>query len=454
MREVENTNLELIELMKQASLDIFEYHPFDIAEIYQAFEDEERQAFNKKFTPVQLAKIYEHLDEEMALEYLNEMPLKVSVKILEAMDVEEAVDILKQLDEEELIGYVSLIKSDIAKEIKALLKYDEEVAGSIMGTSYIEISVDSLVKDAMRIMIKEARTTSYINTLYVVDPKGILVGAIGLKQLIIAGKEDKIEEIMTEKLISANAMSKKEEVADLMKNYDIDAIPIVDNKNNMLGIITFDDIMDVITEEAGEDYARLAGLTSGDIEATRESVFLSVRKRVPWLVILLVLNLLTSLIISGFEETIATVALLAMFMPLILDMAGNTGTQSLAVAIRTLVKQEFKSKRDIFEHILREFFIGVFNGLIMGVMVFIMANIFLGIFSGAFFSAENMSISFVVGLSVMLALAVSTSAGAIVPLLFNMIKIDPALASGPLITTINDIVALTIYFGLATLLLL
>ncbi|MGI6710335.1 MAG: magnesium transporter [Bacilli bacterium] len=422
--------------------------------MYQAFEDEERLEFNQNFTPAELAKIYEHIDSKIALEYLSQMPLKVGAKILEEMDIEEAVDILQLLEEEEVLSYVSFINKETAKEIKTLLKYDEEVAGSIMGTSYVEIPVDSLVKDAMKIMIQEAKDTSYINTLYVVNKKGVLVGALGLKQLIIARKEDKIIDIMTEKVISANVMSQKEDVASLMQDYDIDAIPIVDNKNNMLGIITFDDIMDVITKESEEDYAMLAGLTSGAIEATRESIFSAVKKRVPWLMILLVLNLFTSLIISGFEKTLATIGLLAMFMPLVLGMAGNTGTQSLAVTIRSLSEDALKSKKEVIKHILREALIGFFNGLVVGIMVFLMANLVVGITTNAFFTAENIKTGAVIGASIMLTLAVSTTAGALIPVVFNMIKIDPALASGPLITTINDIVALTIYFGLATILLL
>lgn len=303
-------------------------------------------------------------------------------------------------------------------------------------------------------MIQEAKDTSYINTLYVVNKKGVLVGALGLKQLIIARKEDKIIDIMTEKVISANVMSQKEDVASLMQDYDIDAIPIVDNKNNMLGIITFDDIMDVITKESEEDYAMLAGLTSGAIEATRESIFSAVKKRVPWLMILLVLNLFTSLIISGFEKTLATIGLLAMFMPLVLGMAGNTETQSLAVTIRSLSEDALKSKKEVIKHILREALIGFFNGLVVGIMVFLMANLVVGLTTNAFFTAENIKTGAVIGASIMLTLAVSTTAGALIPVVFNMIKIDPALASGPLITTINDIVALTIYFGLATILLL
>ena len=172
MKELENENIELIELMKASSKDIFEYHPYDIAVIYQAFEDEERLAFNQKFTAEELAKIYEHIDSKIALEYLSQMPLKVGAKILEEMDVEEAVDILQLLEEEEVLSYVSFINKETAKEIKSLLKYEEEVAGSIMGTSYVEIPVESLVKDAMRILIKEAKDTSYINTLYVVDKRG------------------------------------------------------------------------------------------------------------------------------------------------------------------------------------------------------------------------------------------------------------------------------------------
>ncbi len=454
MKELENENIELIELMKASSKNIFEYHPYDIAVIYQAFEDEERLAFNQNFTAEELAKIYEHIDSKIALEYLSQMPLKVGAKILEEMDVEEAVDILQLLEEEEVLSYVSFINKETAKEIKSLLKYEEEVAGSIMGTSYVEIPVESLVKDAMRILIKEAKDTSYINTLYVVDKRGVLVGALGLKQLIIARKEDKIADIMVEKIISANVMSHKEDVASLMQDYDIDAIPIVDNKNNMLGIITFDDIMDVITKVSEEDYAMLAGLSSDAIEATRESIFSAVKKRVPWLMILLVLNLFTSLIISGFEKTLATIGLLAMFMPLVLGMAGNTGTQSLAVTIRSLSEDTLKSKREVTKHILRETLIGFFNGLVVGIMVFLMANLVVGITTNTFFTAENIKTGAVIGASIMLTLAVSTTAGALIPVIFNMIKIDPALASGPLITTINDIVALTIYFGLATILLL
>lgn len=448
---VQNNTLETSEFHDQ----IMEYHPYDVARVFEEITKEERMKFYIALSPSEIAPIFEHLDHEAIPVYFLELSIKYSVRILEHMEIDETVDILRNFQDEKLKAtYISLMKHDIADEIKGLLSYDEDVTGSIMSTSYIELHEKMLVKDAMKHMIQQAKSIDYINTMFIIDKEEHLIGVISLRELIVASKDMPITEIMTEKIISIGADKPKEDAADLFSDYDLDALPVVDAQNRLLGIVTSDDIIDVIEEEAAEDYAKFAGILDGEIQYGKEAIFRSVRKRVPWLIILLFIGIMTSLIIGEYEATLAAIPILAMFLPMVLGMAGNVGTQSLAVTIRLLSDDDFANAKNIRKHFLRELSIGLVNGVIIAVLAIVVTTVVLGVRGGVFFDSQSLKTSAVIGFSMFAAITTANLAGSIVPLIISALKIDPAVASGPFITTLNDIMALTIYFTLATALLI
>jgi len=227
-------------------------------------------------------------------------------------------------------------------------------------------------------------------------------------------------------------------------------LPVVDKHQKLIGIVSFDDILETLSEESAEDYSNLAGLSDVDVDE-KETVFSTIRKRLPWLIILLFINLITSAIITGYEEQLQLLPTLAVFMPLILNMAGNSGTQSLGIIIRLFATNQLNHKKSILRHLLIEFLTGLVNGFVIAIGLFLMVIVF-NLIRGQDL-ANGFNFAFVVALSINIALIVATLAGAIVPLMINSLKIDPAVASGPFITTINDILSLLIYFGLASLLI-
>jgi len=276
---------------------------------------------------------------------------------------------------------------------------------------------------------------------------------LSLKEIISAGNQPDrpITEIMTVNLVSVFPTTHKEEAIQLMKDYDFYLLPVIDYERRLLGVISFDDVTEAIDTESDTDYAKLAAISDISIDDDSESIFSSVKKRFPWLVVLLIFDIATSSIVSGFESTLTALPMLALFMPLILNMAGNTGTQSLGVIIGLFAKNKLNDRKTIWLHLFKEFLVGLFNGLIIGVLLF---GVVLGIkmITGSTFSTA-FPFALVVGTAIAVALAVSTLSGAIIPLAVKLLKIDPAVASGPFITTIDDIIALVIYFSLAILML-
>lgn len=432
---------------------IMEYHPYDIARVFEKLESDQRNKLYIALSPQEIAPIFEHLDHQDIPSIFKELPNTYCVKILEHMDIDETVDILRNIESEKLrLSYINLMKKELAKEIKALLKYDEDVTGSIMSTSYIEFDDSMLIKDAMKHMLREAKTVSYINTLYVSNKDEELVGVLSLRQLIVADKEDRLVDIMTEKVISVNVNSPKDVAANLFKDYDFEALPVVDSNNRMLGIVTVDDIIDFLEDEATEDYAKFAGIFDGEIEHGKETVSKAFKKRIPWLIILLFIGIIASMLIGKYEDTLNAIPILAMFLPMMLDMAGNVGTQSLAVTIRYLMDDDFLNRKNVTKHLLRELGIGVTNGFIISFIAFFIAFILLSVMSKNFTFTDPLifKTSLIISVSMLVSITVSNIAGAIVPLIIHTFKIDPAAASGPFITTINDIIAISIYFTLAT----
>jgi magnesium transporter len=435
----------LIRALQQEDLDLFrsefiQLHSYDQAKFFSKVEDELRIRLYHYLSPEEMAELFESLDidEEDYQDLLAEMNPSYAAEMLSNMYADDAVDVLNELDKEQVVSYLTIMDVESAKEIKELLHYEEYTAGSIMTTEFVSISQNQTVRSAMYILKNEAPNAETIYYIYVVDDDKKLVGVISLRDLIISHDDVMISEIMSDRVMSVGVSEDQEAVARQMKDYDFLALPVVDFQHHLLGIITVDDIMDVMEEEASDDYSKLAGIA--DLDSIDRNPFHAAKKRLPWLIALLFLGMFTASLIGRFEATLDKVAILAVFIPLIAGMAGNTGTQALAVAVRGIATGDLE-KENKLTLIIREAGTGLITGTTCGIVV----SMIVYVWKGTFF------LGILVGVSVMISLFVATLAGTLVPLLMHKLKVDPAVASGPFITTINDIISILIYFGLATL---
>ncbi|MRX73706.1 magnesium transporter [Bacillus lacus] len=417
-----------------------EHHPYDQARLFILLSAKEREMLYQYLSPGEMAEIFENIEEEEHPyeTYLAEMNPSFAADMFAEMYTDDAVDVLNELDKAQAASYLSLMNKKAASEIRELLHYEESTAGSIMTTEFITISAQQNVGAAMEILKAEAPDAETIYYIYVTDGDKKLAGVVSLRDLIISSDHTLISDIMNERVYSVSVADDQEDVARRMRDYNFLALPVVDFQQHILGIITVDDIVDVIDEEASEDYSRLAAVP--DVDTADRGPFSAAKKRLPWLIILLFLGMLTASLIGRFEATLEQVAILAVFIPLIAGMAGNTGTQALAVAVRRIAlgdtTEEKKSKI-----LLKEAGTGLITGTICGIVVTITVFIWHG----------QIFLGLLVGISIFATLTVATVAGAFIPLLMHKFNIDPAVASGPFITTINDIISVLIYFGMATM---
>ncbi len=436
---------------KREALD--NYHDYDLARALLEMDTSGLDRFYACMSDVQIANVIANLEPEDARDILLESPKRFTQRIFNLLQTDDLVDIIGSItDLDEQITYLSLVSAKSRKIVKEMLEYDDSLVGSIMNINYIEISSTTTVKSAIQRMVALAPETEFINNLYVVDD-GLLTGVLSLKEVISYGNRPTmvVADIMSVNIVSVSPWSTIETAIETMKNYDFFLLPVVDKDNRMLGIVAYDDIIEALNRESDEDYSRLAAVTDVLIDQKRETVLTSIKKRVPWLVILLFVNVITSSIITGYESVLAMIPTLAFFMPLILNLSGNTGTQSLGIIIRLFATNQLESRRRILKHLFKEFLTGIINGILIAILLFFLV-IALRMVQGEKF-VDILPFAFVIGLSIAIALAVATVAGAVVPLLLSVLKVDPAVASGPFITTINDIISLLIYLGLASILL-
>ncbi len=433
--------------------ELDKYYDYEIGQALMVLGPVEKKRLFELLSISRLTEVFEELAPEVAYLILRDANLEFVTKIFKTMETDDLVDIIGVIeDEEDRAIYLSLVEVEKRISIKSLLKFDQSLVGSIMNNSFISIKRDFTVKSAINEVVRKAPEVEFIHNIYVIDDMNVLQGALSLKELISAGydKTQFIEDIMSVNLIFVTPTSKIEDAIEIMKNYDFLLLPVIDKDRKLIGIISFDDVIEALNVESETDYSRLAALTDVSIDE-KETVFMSIKKRLPWLVVLLFINLITSTIISGFEAELMILPTLAVFMPLILNMAGNSGTQSLGIIIRLFATNQLKQRSSIFKHVLNEFFTGLTNGVMIGIGLFIMVILF-NLIKGQDFMV-GFNLAFVVAISICIALIVSTLSGTLVPLFINFIKIDPAVASGPFITTINDILSLLIYFSLASLMI-
>ena len=442
------SNLKNSEIKERLS----EYHDYDIAGIIPMLEPSERKKLYRILGDEAVSDIFAYL--EGVEEYITELDNEKAADIIEEMDADDAIDVLDELPEDKKEDIISLIEPEAQADIKLIDSYDDEQIGSRMTTNYISIKKSSTVKQAMRSLVKQAADNDNISTIYTVNDDDSFYGAIELRDLVVAREGTPLEDIIVTNYPYVYALETVAECIEQLKDYSEDSIPVLNKENVLIGVITASDIVEAVDEELGDDYAKLAGLTSE--EDLDEPVFKSITKRIPWLVILLVLGVGIAAVIQGFQNLIPpTLIILYTFQSLILGMSGNAGTQSLAVTIRVISDDELGTKEKL-KFVFKELRVGFLNGLIVGTLAFTVIGLYVQFFEPTFvseFGISGFAVSACIGASLLISMVIASLDGTLIPIFFKKIGIDPAVASGPLITTINDFVAVIVYYGVSILLL-
>ena len=431
----------------QLAQQLDDYHEKDIAAALEQLDQQHRLLVYHALGAERLSEVFAYLND--AGKYLRELPVKSAASILQEMDADDAVDALETVPPETRKALLEQMDSEAKADVRLICSYDEDEIGSQMTTNFILIDRQLTVKQAMRALIAQAEENDNISTIYVSGENGVFCGAIDLKDLIIAREGTSLETLISTSYPYVGAHERIEDCIERLKEYAEDSIPVLNEKKRLIGIITAQDIVEVVDDEMGDDYAKLGGLTAE--EDLNESLLVSVKKRLPWLIILLFLGMVVSTVVGLFEGVVAQIALLVCFQSLILDMAGNVGTQSLAVTIRVLMDESLTARQKL-ELVWKEMRIGLCNGGLLGVLALLFIGLYVWLFKGKTIHYA-FCLSGCVGVSLLLSMVISSFVGTAIPMFFKKIKVDPAVASGPLITTVNDLVAVVTYYSLSWLML-
>lgn len=425
-----------------------DYHEKDIAQSFAFLTREERKALYDTLGAEWISNIFSYIEEPQA--YIEELGIDKLAEVINEMDSDDAVDLLEDIDESVKAKLRPILDEDVKADIQLIHSYDEDEIGSLITTNFVCISKDLSIRQAMRELVRQAGENDNISTIYVVDASERFCGAIDLKDLIVAREHDELDDLIS---YSYPYLLDHEKIADSIekiKDYAEDSLPVLNGKRELIGILTAQDVIEAVDDEMGEDYAKLAGLTAE--EDLKETTLESMKKRMPWLIVLLFLGMGVSTVVGAFEGVVAALPIVICFQSLILDMAGNVGTQSLAVTIRVLMDEDLAGK-DKLSLVVKEMKVGFSNGLLLGVLALLCLGVYIKVFKG-YTIYQAFMVSGCVGISLLVAMIISSLVGTMVPLFFHKIKVDPAVASGPLITTVNDLVAVVTYYGLAWVLLI
>ena len=446
----DSSNKELIEMLEN-------YHDSDIADVLEDLTEDERLLIyeilgNEKTSDI--VSYYENVEE-----FISEIKPELAADIIELMDSDDAVDVLNELEEEDKQRIIDLMDEEAKESVELIEGYDENLVGSYISDNFIVIEKNSSIKTAMSKMVKMAGEHDNIYTLYVVDEDNKFIGAIQLKDLITARSNDSFEDLIMYGYPFFYDTDIMSESLEKIKDYSETSIPILNSNHEIIGVLTTDSLIEATTDEFEEDYAKFGGLT--EEEDIDESIFQSIKKRIPWLIVLLFLGLLVSSVIGIFESVIVSIPIIVFFQSMILGMAGNVGTQSLAVTIRNISNESLANdKRKQIKSIFKELRVGFLNGLIIVVVSFAFVLLYLVITKAEVNVGSNYNfgacvlVSGIIAISMLVSITLASVIGTCFPLMLTKLHIDPAVASGPLITTVNDPVAVFSYYGLAWALLL
>ena len=458
MEDIQEEIQELLSLIRSKSKpsyikeELENYHDSDIAEVICYLTEEERKKLYRILGKERVSNVFTYL--ENVEDYIAELENETAADLIELMDADDALDVLQELEEEDKKQITSLMEKDALEDVRLLASFEDDQIGSKMTTNYIIVKKNDTIKSAMKHLIKYSKENDNIYTLFVKDENGKFYGSIDLKDLIRAREDDDLEDIIHTQYPYVYSTELIEECINDLKDASLDLYPVLNEKDELIGVITQDDLVEVVEDELTEDYAKLAGLH--EAEEIDEPVFKSVKKRIVWLVCLLILGMFISLVVSQFETVIDGIPMIVFFQSVVLGMSGNAGTQSLAVTIRGLMDEDL-SRKKIAKMVFKEVRVGLTNGIILSIISFGAVSLFLYVRNTPILGEtlrinDLLLIAGCVSGALIPAFILSSFIGCIVPIIFKKIKIDPAVASGPLITTLNDIVGIVSYYGLAMLL--
>ncbi len=413
-------------------------HPADLAYVLKNLSKEERKQLLEILSPEQMANILPKLDSLTFTEIVDELSPEELIKFIKYMPSDHAILLIDALPKEKQEKLLPLLEEQ-HPEIWKLLQYSEETAGRIMSTEFVALHEDMTVEEAIQ-KVRESRNKE-VFYLYVVDSRNHLVGVLSLRELLLSDPHKKLKEIMNPDVIYVTVDTDQEEVARIVRRYDLLAIPVVDRDKKLVGIVTADDVIDVIVEEATEDIYKMVGTT--DEEIWEKSLFKIALYRLPWLSFSLIGELISGYIIHLYNDTIREFVSISFFIPLVMALAGNVGNQSQTIVVRSLATGRIEAERP-WKVVVRQIGVGFIMGIIAGTIAALLVYVL----------QKQLLLSVTIGLSILASMVITATVGTLTPLIFKKLNIDPALPSGPFITTFSDILANFIYLSLATIIII
>jgi magnesium transporter len=415
--------------------------PADVADLIEHLDQDERLFIFDLLKPEGAGEVLLEMEAPLQERLLGDLDNKVIMEIIQELDSDDAADLVGDLPEERARAIIETVDESISHDLRRLLPYPEDSAGGIMALEFVAVNSESTIQEAIERIREKREEVENVYYVFVVDDHQRLAGVVSLKSLLLEPPSRKVKEIMNPQVVSAYVYNDQEEVAHLVKKYDLVSIPVVDEHHRLVGRITHDDIIDVIEEEADEDIALMAGVIHQEI--AEDSPIKISRARLPWLIVGLFGGILAAMVIHRFEASIEKVVALSFFFPVIMAMGGNTGTQAATVAVRGLATGDI-SVMNIGRRLWVELKVALFNGVICGILLSLIVGLWL----------SSLALGTAVGVALVIIILTSGLVGASVPLMLKKLEIDPALATGPFVTTSNDIISLLIYLTLVTLTLM
>ncbi len=442
--KIDQELLENIEYLIEINADnslfniLVDIHPADIAELLNHLPSDKSIYLFHLLDSETASELILDLDETLREKVLKSSETERITDIVDEMEIDDAADIIADLPDEIAEQVLDNIDSEDSEEVKELLKYAEDTAGGIMSTNFIYVLDDQTVDDAINVVRKHSEDFDHIYHVYVLNSNDKLIGIVFLKTLIIYSRFKKISEVLEKDLIYVHPEVDQEEVARTMTKYNLVAIPVVDSEMKMLGRITFDDVVDVIQEEAVEDLSRIAGLN--EEEETSDTIFDSTKNRLPWLLVSLFGELISAFVLLSYQASIEKMIVASFFIPIVMALGGSSGTQAAIITVRSITLGDLWPSHTT-KKLIKEFQIANINGFLLGSVLLI---------STFFLFKTEFSFSLLIAFTLLIILNFATIVGSAIPMVLHKMKVDPAIATGPFVTTMNDIFGLLIYLGMVT----
>lgn len=447
-QKVKELSEKIIRLLEEKKVQevkeiIFDLYPTEFAEVADYLPLEQNvEIFKLIKEDEKIAELLSELNSELQTNIMVALGKEKASNILEEMDTDEAADFLSEITPQESRELLNLMPKEEAKEIEELLKYEENTAGSIMNNEFVALPENLTAEEAINQIRELSPEAEMIYYIYIIDKREKLIGVISLRDLIITNPKVKILEIAEEDVVSVLDTEDQETAARIIADYDFLAIPVIDRKGTLLGIITVDDIIDVLQEEVTEDIHKMVGSSElYEDKLIKASPLTRAKARLPWLFVCMAGEILSGSVIKFHSETLKTVVAMAFFIPIIMAMGGNVGAQSSTIAVRGLATGQLRLD-ELWHNIWTETKVGSLIGIIVGIIIALVALVW----------QDDYTLGLVIGLSLCLTMITAATVGTLLPLIFTKIRIDPAISAGPFITTIVDVGSLLIYFSLGTFL--